>query len=256
MRLAALPLALLLAAPAALAGTEITLETREAGAPADAEPERSLVAVEGRRLAAESGDGRHGALWSGAAGVLQLLDHRERTVLRIDRATARQVLGARDRVREQAEVLPDAQRESVERWLGGGPRPRVELRRTGRSAEVGGVGCGLLEALRAGVRIAEVCEGPRAALGVGPEALAPVRELAAFLAEAGVLLPGADGVEVLALVPQVKGVPLRVRVWPKDAVPTEARLVGAVPRRFPPERFEAPAGYEPRFAIGAGAGGR
>jgi hypothetical protein len=251
MRGAALALALLLAAPA-LGGTEITLETRKAGS--DAKPERSVVAVEGRRLAAQSGDGRHGALWSGEAGVLHVLDHREKTVLRIDRATARQMLGARDRVRQEAERLPEAQRETVERWLGGSG-PRVELRGTGKSAEVAGVGCRLLEALRGGVRVAEVCEGPRAALGVGPEALAPARELAAFLAEAGVLVPGAEGVEALALAPQVKGVPLRVRVWPKDAAATEARIVGGVPKRFPPERFEPPAGYQPRLVIG-GAGAR
>jgi hypothetical protein len=249
-RAAALALAALLAAGAAHGGTEITLETRQAGE--GAQPERATVAVEGRRLAAESGDGRHGALWSGEAGVLEILDHREKTVLRIDRATARQVLGARDNVREQAGRLPDAQRETVERWLGGGPRPRLELRSTGRSAQVGGVGCRLLDALRGGERLAEVCEGPRTALGVGPEALAPARELAAFLAEAGVLLPGADGVEALALVPQLKGVPLRVRVWPENAVATESRIVGGVPKRFPPERFQAPAGYQPRFTLRAG----
>jgi hypothetical protein len=250
MRGAALAAALLLAASAARAGTEITLETRKAGAPADAKPRRSLVAVEGRRLGAESDDGRRGALWSGEAGELQILDHREKTVLRIDRATAREVLGTRDRVREQAGRLPDAQRKAVERWLGGDPGPKVELRPIGQSASVGGVGCRLLNALRAGVRVAEVCEGPRAALGVGPEALAPVRELAAFLAEAGPLLPGAEGVEALALVPLVTGVPLRVRVWPKDAVPTESRIVGGVPKRFPPERFETPAGYTPSLVIG------
>jgi hypothetical protein len=254
MRAAALALAALLAAHAALAGTEITLETRKAGAPPDAKPERSIVAVEGRRLAAESGDGRSGALWSGEAGVLHVLDHRDKTMLRIDRATARRLLGARDGVREQAARLPEAQRETVERWLGGGAPPRVELRSSGRSASVGGVGCRLLDALSAGVRVAEVCEGPRSALGVGPEALAPARELAAFLAEAGVLLPGADGVEALALVPKLTGVPLRVRVWPKDAVPTESRLVGGVPKRFPAERFEPPAGYVEQIRLGAGGG--
>jgi hypothetical protein len=245
-----LAFALLLAAHGALAGTEITLETRKAGAPPDKKPQRSIVAIEGRRLAAESGDGRRGALWSGEAGVLQILDHREKTVLRIDRATAREVLGTRDRVREQAERLPDSQRKTVERWLGGGPGPKVELRPNGGSASVGGVGCRLFDALRAGVRVAEVCEGPNSALGVGPGALAPVRELAAFLLEAGALIPGAEDVEALALVPHVKGVPLRVRVWPKDAVPTESRLVGGVPKRFPPERFETPAGYTPRLVIG------
>ena len=243
---------LLLAAGPALAGTEITIETRKAGAKPDAKPQQSIVEVEGRKLRAESGDGRHGALWSGEDGVLQILDHREKSILRIDRATARQVLGAREGIQEQIDGLPEAQRETVERWIGGGPPARVELRSTGKSAQVGGVGCRLLDALRGGVRLAEVCEGPRSALGVTPEALAPARELAAFVAEVGDLLPrslGGEGLDALVLVQQVKGVPLRVRAYPKDAVATESRIVRAVPKRIAPERFQPPADYQPTLGI-------
>lgn len=250
-----LALALAFAAGPARAGTEITLETRKADAAPDAKPQRSVVEVEGRRLRAESGDGRHGALWSGEEGVLQVLDHREKSVLRIDRATARQMLGAREGLAAQIESLPPAQRAAVERWVGGAPKERVELRGSGKSAQVGGVSCRLLDALRAGVRLAEICEGPRSALGVTPEALAPARELAAFLAEVGGLLPrslGGDGLDALVLVQQVKGVPLRVRAYPKDAVATETRIVGAVPRRIAAERFQAPADYRPGLALGGG----
>jgi hypothetical protein len=250
----AFALALWLAAAPALAGTEITIETRKASRP-DAKPQRSIVEVEGRRLRAEAGNGRRGALWSGEEGVLQVLDHREQSVFRIDRATARQMLGARDGVREQLEALPPAQRETLERWIGGAPPAPVELRRTGGSAQVGGVGCRLVEALRGGARLAEVCEGPRAALGVTPEALAPARELAAFLAEVGSLLPrslAGEGLDALALVPQLKGVPLRVRVWPPDAAASESRIVGAVPKRIAPERFQAPAGYRSGWNVQVG----
>jgi hypothetical protein len=237
----------LLAAGPALAGSEITIETRKANAAAGAKPQQSIVEVEGRRLRAEAGDGRHGALWSGEEGVLQILDHREKSILRIDRATARQVLGARDGIRGQVEGLPDAQRETVERWIGGGPPARLELKSHGKNAQVSGVACRLLDALRNGVRLAEICEGPRAALGVTPEALAPARELAAFVAEVGDLLPsslGGEGLDALVLVQQVKGVPLRVRAYPKGAVATESRIVRAVPKRIAPERFQPPAGYQ------------
>jgi hypothetical protein len=57
-----LAVALLLAAGPALAGTEVTIETRKAGAQPDAKPQQSIVEVEGRRLRAEAGNGRHGAL--------------------------------------------------------------------------------------------------------------------------------------------------------------------------------------------------
>jgi hypothetical protein len=79
-----------------------------------------------------------------------------------------------------------------------------------------------------------------------------VRELAAFAAEVGDLLPrsmSGEGLDALVLVEQVQGVPLRVRTWPKDAPPTESRIVRAVPKRFGPERFQAPAGYSAGLGI-------
>jgi hypothetical protein len=118
---------------------------------------------------------------------------------------------------------------------------------------VNGVACRLLDALRGGVRVAEICEGPRGAAGVTPEALAPARELAAFVAEVGALLPrslGAESLDALLLVPQVKGVPLRVRAYPKDAPATESRIVRAVPKRFAAERFQPPADYRPGLVLG------
>lgn len=252
-------LAVLLAVGPALAGSEITIETRQAGAAPEATPQRSVVEIEGRKLHAEAGGGRYGALWSGEDGVLQILDHGKKSVLLIDRATARSVTrsvaGARERIRGQIGGLPEAQRETVERWIGGAPPAPVELKSSGKSAQVNGVACRLLDALRSGVRLAEVCEGPRGAVGVTPEALATVHELAAFLAEVGDLLPrslGLDGLEALALVEQVKGVPLRVRVWPKKQVASESRIVSALPKRYDPARFQTPPGYAPGLGLHVG----
>ena len=249
-------LVVLLAAGPARAGSEITIETRQAGAAPDAQARRSVVEIEGRKLHAEAGDGRHGALWSGEEGVLQILDHGRKSVLRIDRATARSVTrsvaGAREGIRGQIGGLPEAQRETVERWIGGAPAAPVELKSSGKTAQVNGVACRLLDALRSGVRLAEVCEGPRFALGVTPGALATVHELAAFLAEVGDLLPrslGAEGLEALVLVEQVKGVPLRVRVFPQDQVASESRIVSALPKRYAPARFQTPPGYEPGLGL-------
>ncbi len=242
----------LLAAGPALAGTEITIETRKAGAPPEAKPQRSVVEVEGRSLRAEAGDGRHGAIWRGEDGVLQILDHAEQSIFRIDRATARSLAQGVEGVRGRVAGLPKAQREVVEGWIGGEPPAKLELRNSGERAQVSGVACRLLEALRDGVRLAEICEGPRGASGVTPEALAPARELAAFLAEVGDLLPrslSADGLEALVLVKQLEGVPLRVRAWPKGGAATEARIVSAHPKSLSPDRFQPPPGYQPGIGV-------
>jgi hypothetical protein len=246
-------LALVLAARAALAGTEITVETRRAGAAPDAKPQQSLIEVEGRKLHAEAGDGRHGLVFRGAEGVLEILDHREKSVVRIDRATARSMARRMDGARDALEALPEPQRSAVERLLGSDRKPApVALRATGKSDRVNGIACRLLDALRAGARLAEICEGPKGAGGVSPEALAPVRELAAFATEVGALLPkslGAEALDALVLVEKVEGVPLRVRAFPKEGPATESRLVRAVPKRFGPERFQAPAGYSAGIGI-------
>jgi hypothetical protein len=256
VRPAALACVALLAAARAFAGTELTIETRKAGGAPEAAPQRSVVEVEGKRLRAEAGNGRHGALWNGDAGVLEILDHREKSVLRIDRATARSLAknmdGAREQIRAGAERLPAAQRDAVERWLGGSSDAPVTLASTGKSAEVNGIRCRLLDAIQAGAKLAEICEGPRGAAGVPPETLATLRELAAFFAEVGDLLPrslGAEGLEALTLAPRIEGVPLRVRAWPKHAVPTESRLVRALAKSYPPSRFEVPAGYQASIGV-------
>jgi hypothetical protein len=253
MRRAGFALALLLAGRAALAGTEITVETRRAGAAPDAKPQQSLVAVEGRKLHADAGDGRHALVYRGEQGVLEVFDHRDKSVFTLDRATARSLSQRVDGARDVVQGLPEPQRRAVERLLGAEEPPaKVALRATGRSDRVNGIACRLLDALRNGVRLAEVCEGPRGAAGVSPEALAPLRELAAFAAEVGDLLPksmAGEGLDALVLVEQVQGVPLRVRAWPKDAPATESRIVRAVPKHFGPERFQAPPGYSPGLGI-------
>ena len=253
MRAWALTLGLVLVARGALAGTEITVETRRAGAAPEAKPQQSLVAVEGRKLHADAGDGRHGLVFRGEEGVLQIFDHHQKTVFTLDRATARALASRAGGAHEALRNLPEPQRRAVEQWLGAEEAPaKVELRASGKSDTVNGIACRLLDALRNGARLAEICEGPRGAAGVSAEALVPVRELAAFAAEVGHLLPRSltgEGLDALALVERVQGVPLRVRAFPKDAPATESRIVRAVPKQFGPERFEAPAGYSPGLGI-------
>lgn len=237
-----LGLALLLCARGAFAGTELTVETRKLAAPPGAKPQRSLLALQGRDLHFDAGDGRHALVFRGEAGVLEIIDHARKSVVRIERASAAALAKQMEAAREELGPL-----------LGPTPAPaKLALRATGQRDRVNGIGCRLLEALRGGVRLAEICEGPEGAAGVSREALVPLRELAAFAAEVGALLPkstSAEGLDALLLVDRVKGVPLRVRAWPKDAPPTESRLLRATPKHFGPERFQAPPGYSRGIGI-------
>ncbi len=233
---------LLLCARGALAGTELTVETRKLSDSPGAKPRRSLLALEGRSLHFDAGDGRHALVFRGAAGVLEIIDHSRKSVVRIERASAAALAQRMEAAR--AELGP---------LLGEAPAPaKLALRATGKHDRVNGIGCRLLEALRSGERLAEICEGPAGAAGVSREALAPLRELAAFAAEVGALLPkpaSAEGLDALLLVEQLEGVPLRVRAFPQHAPATESRLLRATPKRFDPARFQAPPGYSAGIGI-------
>jgi hypothetical protein len=256
MRVVGILLAALLLAHGALAGTEITLETRQAGAPAGTEPRHSWIAIEGRNLHAETRGGSHSLSYRGVAGVLEVYDHRDQTVFRLDRSTASSVASKVDSARDAVEALPEAQRRALESVIGTRPKaPAVELRETGKGDAVGDVACRLLELWESGARRAEICEAPPGAAGVPPEALATVRELIAFGADVADLIPGSLGGENLAAlegVERIKGVPLRVRAWPRNEPASESRIVRAIPRDYPAEHFQAPAGYRPGLGIQVG----
>jgi hypothetical protein len=56
----------------------------------------------------------------------------------------------------------------------------------------------------------------------------------------------------LAGAERIEGVPLRVRAWPTDAPASESRIARAAARDYPPERFQAPPGYQPGLGIQVG----
>ena len=127
-------LALVLAAQPALAGTEITVETRRAGAA----PARSRSAAWSRSRGGSSAPRPATAdtarCCSGAEGVLEILDHSEKSVVRIDRATARSMARRMDGARDALEALPEPQRSTAERCSGASRKPaQVALRATGKS---------------------------------------------------------------------------------------------------------------------------
>ncbi|MEN8161559.1 MAG: hypothetical protein ABFS41_15930 [Myxococcota bacterium] len=256
MKAASLALGVALLAQAALAGTEITVETRQADAAPDAKPRESRLAIEGRSLHAETTGGRHSLVYRGEGGVLEVYDHREKTVFRLDRATARSAARGVESAREAMEALPEPQRSALESALGMEREvDSVTLRETGRGDRVADVACRLLELRQGAVRRAEICEAPPGAAGVSAEALATVRELVAFASDVVDLLPaavGAAGLAALAGAEKIDGVPLRVRAWPSDAPASETRIVRAVPRAYPPERFQPPPDYRPGLGIQIG----
>ncbi len=243
----------LLVAPGALAGTEITLETRQAGAPPEAKPRISWLAIEGRSLQAELRGGRLSLVYRGGDGVLEVYDHRDKTVFRLDRSTADSVTRGMDAARG---ALPEPQRRALDSVLGTQPKSApATLRETGRDDRVDGVACRLFELHQGTARRAEICEAPPGAAGVPAEALATVRELVAFGGDVAHLIPGSlggDGLAALGGVERLEGVPLRVRAWPADAPASETRIVRAVPRSYPPERFRAPPGYRSGLGIQVG----
>jgi hypothetical protein len=257
-----------LAAAGASAGTRVAAETRVVGkASARREapgPEQASAWIDGRRLRVDANGGKNSVIYRGDEDSAFLIDHAEKTYVKVDRGTtaavSRTVEQANREMRERLEGLPPEQRAAMEKLLDGtlGPAPEalppVTVRPTGERDLVEGIPCDESEVVREGQRVALVCTASFQAAGVSAATFDVVRELAVFLRESvASLAPGTvrqEGLDALQGVDHLQGVPLRVRAYEKGRLRSETVVKEIVEEPVPATRFEVPAGYRGGFSIG------
>jgi hypothetical protein len=271
--LAGLLLAGLLAGSAA-AGTRIVTETRRLDRDG-ATPERAEVRIDGDRLRFDDPSGRTSVIYRADRELAWWLDHREKKFVEVSRgstaAVARKVDETNTAIRKSLEGLPPERRAALEGLLDGtlgpppGAEPEVSLRPTGERDLVEGIPCDEHEVVRGTERVALLCAAQPDALGLAPGDRDVLRRLSGFLRETvesiSRLAPGAvrsEGVDALAAVDRLDGVPVRVRAFDDGRAVSETLVTEVVTEDVDPARFERPEGYRGGFSLdglGAVSGG-
>jgi hypothetical protein len=265
---AATALAASFGAAEAVAGTRVATETHVVGkgstGQAPARTEHASAWIDGRRLRVDANGGKSTVIYRGDEDSAFLLDHAEKTYVKVDRGTtvavSRKVEEANREMRERLAGLPPEQRAAMEKLLDGtlGPAPDatppVSVRSTGERDLVEGIPCDESEVVREGQRVALVCTASFQAAGVSAATFDVVRELAVFLRESvASLAPGTmrqEGLDALEGVDRLQGVPLRVRAYEKGRLQSETVVKEIAEEAVPAARFDVPAGYRGGFSIG------
>ncbi len=265
-------LAMLLVATGVQAGTRVETTTKRLDRP-DRKPEDSTLRIQGRRMRVDARGDRSTLLFDAGEETAWLLDHRKKTVFKVDAGTTRAVASkideTRDLMRERLKNLPPEQRAQMERLLAGAtpqqtpaveapPPPQIVLRATGARDAISGVACDEVEVLRDGRRVAEVCRATFEDAGVPEKDFAIMRDLGGFLRDTvSQMVPGnlqqaqQDGFAALESMEGLDGIPMRVRAYDKDRAVSETLITSIAAERVEAAAFKVPDGYQGGFSLDA-----
>lgn len=120
-----------------------------------------------------------------------------------------------------------------------------EARRTGQMAEIAGVQCEVVEMIRRGQKISELCLADPASIDGGEEMVAAMRDMSAFYEDFSETLPPETPAELsMRLQPFDGQFPVRIRRFENGQAVSEMVLTQASAESQNSATFEAPADYE------------
>lgn len=261
MRVFAFAILLLVAgSKGALAGTLIETEARGLGS--DPLPtRRGVMHLEPDRMRLDVPEVSSAIIYRGDLDLVWIVDHRDRSFVRIDRATmdelSRRMAEAKAELRARLAAMSPEVRAAMERMLGKTTEPGAEegreisVRETGRTERLNGVGCAEVELRRGEETIAMACTADWESAAVEPETFRPIQELGSFLHQTlSVVSVFSDDsirsgeLDVLGAIGRLDGVPLRIQIFQAAAPIREIRVTSIEPKSFGGEIFEIPAGYQ------------
>ncbi len=248
MKTAPLVLALLLAGPAALAGTEIATATRDAGD--DATPEKGRVLFDGRLLRVDAGP-RRSIVYRGDKGLVWIIDHKRKRYLELQQPSPELVA---QQARARLEALDDDERAAARETAEAIAEGAFRVRDTGETERLLGIPCREISVDRNGERLADLCKAGFSEAGIPPENLQALRELQVLLDEslAAALAQDPENAQLaaaLASVIELDGLPLRVRAYKKGRLRSETLVTRVAERSLPDGEFGIPEGYRAKIRI-------
>lgn len=253
-------LLLVAGAEGALAGTVIETEARGLGS--DPLPtRRGVVNLEPDRMRLDVPAVSSAVIYRGDLDLVWIVDHRDRSFVRIDRATmdelSRRMVDAKAELRARLAAMPPELRASMERLLGkatdpGSEKdPGISVRETGRTERLNDLDCNEVELRRREETIAVACTADWESAGVEPESFRPIGELGSFLHQTLSVVPvfpddsiRPGELDALDAIGRLDGMPLRIRILEAGAPIREIRVTSIEQEAFGGETFEVPAGYQ------------
>jgi hypothetical protein len=244
----------------ARAGTLIETEARGLGS--DPLPtRRGVMNLEPDRLRLDVPEVSSAIIYRGDLDLVWILDHRNRSFVRVERATvdelSRRMAEAKAELRARLDAMSPELRASMERVLGKTTEPGsgesmgISVRETGRAQRLNDVGCAEIELRRGKEVIAVACTADWESAGVESETFRPLQDLGSFLQKTLSAIPlfpddSIRPVELDALdaIGRLDGVPLRIQIFEDGAPIREIRVTSIEKRSFAEETFEIPAGYQ------------
>lgn len=261
LKQAALALPLVAVPLAAQAGVVLEMEYRDL---ADKTSTTSQTFVEGKYIkmktvkasGAADADMIYRPGGGGRTAEMLMIDHGEKSYAVMDEASMKRMGSMMD---EALKSVPPEQRAMVMEMMkqqgqvpGAPQEPKRELRATGRSDTVAGIGCKVWEALENGVKTQEICAAGSSAFPGGVEAMPAFIDLSRFMQKMLASMPsiGAAMDQSLADYEKLNGFPLRVRDYEGGKVTSEVLFKSSKTQTLAPSFFQAPAGYKKQDMFG------
>lgn len=212
---------------------------------ANGKPSHS-VSIAGGQVAMRA-DAQSDVVFDSKARTLTVFNRADKTYTRMDEARMQQMAAVAGQAMKNMEGLlanlPEEQRAQIRGMMpgGGASLPKIEVRDTGRKAQVGGRDCQLYETRMNGQLDSELCVVPRTALQIEARDLATLQSLFRFTEQIATQMGMA---ETLGNEWQLLGdrVPLRiVETEGERRIVHELKSVSK--DKVPSSRFAIPAGY-------------
>ena len=254
----------MIAPTTAMAGSVVTLETRDLSAAAEP-PATVQITVDGGnlRLDPEVGVPDAGSMvFRGGRNEMIAIDHQRKQYVVLDEAAmqgmATQVSGAMQQMEQALAGLPPEQRAMAEQMMkqrmggmAGMPeeKPQRSIQRTGESDSVNGVDCDVYTVSQDGRKTDEMCIADWSDVDGGEEVSKAMLQMAGFFenvrsmfARGGVDMFGSEG-DVFSYLKDLDGFPIRSRRYESGTLIEETNLVSSEDTSVDPALFAAPDGY-------------
>lgn len=200
-------------------------------------------------------------IFDGNAQSMEIISHDDKTYTVLDKASAEAIAAelepALQQMRTQLQALPPEQREMMEKMMAermginlqgaAEQEPDLDLKKTDKSGESGGIACNWWQATDDTVLRYEYCVTPAKSVPYGDDLLKYFHDLKQFKREIVGTINRSGALQIPSLpiadVREIEGLPLISRQYQDGKLILETRFVSVTETDVPAATFTLPEGY-------------